>query len=121
MTEMRNKLPVGIHLDSGGCARQRSGGTTIDMDAQTSGSFQAGSATRIRIQGCYRGSGDIVVLIRYGAAASPETADFVLRDGCDLMDSIPPGTTVYWVVCSATMMIAQEAISGDRLYVTFYE
>ena len=121
MTDMRNKLPVGIHLDSGGCARKRSGSMTIDMGGYETGSFSVGEATAIRIQGWYRGTGDLAVLLSYTGAASLEQADFALLDGEFVTDSLPAGTTVYWACYNSSTPTPQEALANDLLLVTLYE
>ena len=120
MTDMRNKLPVGIHLDSGGCARKRMAYMTIDMGGCETGSFSTGEATGIRIQGWYRGTGDLSVLFSYAGSANLQRVEFALLDGDFFTDSLPAGTTVYWACYNGSIPTPQEAQTNDLLLVTLY-
>ena len=121
MTDMRNKLPVGIHLDSGGCARKRSGAVTIALNGQTSGSFNTGNASMVRIQPWLRSSSDIAVLVSYTGSVNLTRFERALGAGDAVLDSVPANSAVYWGCFNTTVPALQAGDEHDYLLVTFYE
>ncbi len=121
MTDMRNKLPIGAHLDSGGCARKRASSQTISLNGQTSGSLNIGNASMVRIQPWTRTSGDLAILISFAGSVNLSRFERVLADCETAIDSVPPNSTLYWGCYNTGVPVPQAGGQHDYLLVTLYE
>ena len=120
MTNVKNELPVAVHVASGGEARMRSGGLSISLDGLSSGSFQLLNGTRYRAFLNARGTSGVMVLFSYQNPPSLSNSSMRGTDLGEAYDDVPEGTTVYWLMISMSTLQPVEGTSADFLYVSFY-
>jgi len=122
MTETRNSLPLAVEHVSGGEAARRSGGSVVSLSGISSGSINLGSATRFRLQNnMISAIGAVYVLAGYTNPCTIANAEYLLRFGEEVRDSVPPGTVLYFQVIDASTFQATPGDASDYLAVTRYE
>ena len=121
MTDVKNELPIAVHLASGGDARIRSGGIVISLEGISSGSFQVTDGTRFRIYPCFRQTSNLVAIISYSNPATLQNAASVCFDLNEFIDDVAEGTTVYisFVDVETFQPVLGDVL--DFLYVSFYK
>ena len=120
MTNVKNELPIAVHVASGGDARVKTGATVVELDGITGGSFQVTNGTRYRLLPNLRGNTTAVVLVGYSSPLTLGNAARVAVDLNEMVDDVPEGTTVYFVVFSVMDLSPLECGEYDFLYVTYY-
>lgn len=120
MTNLKNELPVQVHVGSGGCGRVRSGGTVVSLNGVSSGSFQVTGATGFRGLFNNRTVSGLMLLIGYASPISAQNAVMSVSDLQQIADDVPEGTTVYFATFSADGMIPTAGGMLDTLNLSFY-
>lgn len=120
MTNLRNELPVAVHVASGGEARVRTGGQVISLEDISSGSFQVSGATRFKGFFNPRATGGLMLLVGYTSPLTPDNASMALVDFGQFCDDVPEGTTVYFCSVSLEDLSPCEGAAGDRIHISFY-
>lgn len=120
MINLKNELPVAVHLASGGDARVRTGGQVISFDGVSSGSFQVMNATKLRGMLNLRTNSGLAVLLGYTSPVTYANASWVLFDLNQVTDEVPEGTTVYYATISPDEFIPMAGGVHDTLHLSFY-
>jgi hypothetical protein len=120
MTNLRNELPVAVHVASGGEARVRTGGQVISLDGVSSGSFQVSGATRFKALFNARSTGGLMLLMGYTSPVTPANASIAGVDFSQFCDDVPEGTTVYYSSISLEDLSPSEGAVADRIHISFY-
>ena len=120
MTNVKNELPIAVHVASGGDARVKTGGTVVELDGISSGSFQVANGTRYRLFASLRANTGALVLVGYSNPLTIENGSYIAVDMKEVVDDVPAGTTVYFAVLSAMDLSPLECSEYDFLYVTYY-
>jgi len=120
MTNLRNELPVAVHVASGGDARVRTGGQTFSLDGVSSGSFQMTDATRFRALLSTRTMSGMLLLLGYTSPVTLSNAAWIVSDIDSISDDVPEGTTVYFATVSPDDFTAMQGGDLDTLHVSFY-
>jgi hypothetical protein len=120
MTNLRNELPVAVHLASGGDARVRTGGQTFSFNGVSSGSFQMTGATRFRAFFSTRTMSGLLLLLSYTNPVTLLNASWIMRDLTSLSENVPEGATVYFAAVSPDDFTAMQGGEFDTLHVSFY-
>lgn len=120
VTNVKNELPVAVHVASGGDARVRTGGTAIALDGISGGSFQVTNGTRYYLCPSLRASTTGMIFVGYSTPLTPANASRVLIDMEEMADDVPEGTTVYFAILSSMDLSPLECTEYDFLYVTYY-
>lgn len=117
---LKNELPVAVHIASGGDARVRRGGQVISFNETTAGSFQVSNATHYKLQFSLRSSSGLMLILGYTSPLTLANASAVLEDIDIFEDDVLEDTTVYMMLVptDSEMLIAGGAL--DRAYVSFY-
>jgi len=120
VTNVKNELPIAVHVASGGDARVKTGGTVVELDGITGGSFQVTNGTRYRLFPNLRANITALVLVGYSNPLTLENGSRIATDLNETVDDVPAGTTVYFAVLSAMDLSPLECSEYDFLYVTYY-
>jgi len=120
MTNLRNELPIAVHLASGGNARIRTGGQVVAFDQVSSGSVQLTGATGFRGSFSARSTGGVLLLIGYATPLTHENASWVISDFGQFSDDAPEGTTVHFRLVSSDNLEPANGGALDAVYVSFY-
>ena len=120
MTNVKNELPIAVHVASGGDARVKTGGTVVELDGITGGSFQVTNGTRYRLLPNLRANSTALILIGYTNPLTMGNASRIATDVVEMVDDVPAGTTVYFVVLNSMDLTPLECSEYDFLYVTYY-
>ena len=120
MTNVKNELPIAVHIASGGDARLRSGGASVDLNGETDGSFQVTGATRYKICANLRSNSSTLICVGYQSPVTMANASMLLSDMGSVVDDVPDGTTVYFGLFDVSTMDAAAGGASDTLLVSFY-
>lgn len=120
MTNLKNELPVAVHIASGGDARVRTGGQAMPLNNRSAGSFQVMGATRFRVKLNLRTVTGLSLLIGYSSPVDLTNASLVVPDGGECFDDVPEGTTVYFSTIGPMEETPIAGGASDYLYVSFY-
>ena len=120
MTNLRNELPVAVHVASGGEARVRTGGDVISLDGISSGSFQVSGATRFKGIFNPRSTGGMMLLLGYTSPVTFANASLLAVDFGQFYDDVPEGTTVYFSLISGEDLTPVEGDVADRVHISLY-
>ncbi len=120
MANLKNELPIAVHVASGGDARIRTRGESIDLNGISSGSFQMMEDTRYRMQFCARSMGGAAVLVGYTSPVTSATASWIALDMDEITDDVPQGTVVYFSIISPDNMVTAPGGVHDSLFVSYY-
>ena len=120
MTDLRNELPVAVHLASGGDARLRTGGEVISLNGISSASFQMINSTRFRAFFSNRSMGGLVLLIGYTAPVTLANASWMGSDSALFTDDVPEGTTIHISTVNPEDYTSAPGGAFDALHVSFY-
>lgn len=120
MTNLRNELPVAVHIASGGDARVRTGGQVISLNEISSGSFQVLGATKYRAEFNTRTTGGMVLLMGYTSPVTLANASWVSLDWGQINDDVPEGTSVYFATVEADEFAALQGGEHDTLHISYY-
>ncbi|MGI6295479.1 MAG: hypothetical protein ACOX3G_05270 [Armatimonadota bacterium] len=119
MENLKNIMPVAVHLASGGSARVRIGGQSVPLEDISDGSFDVEGGTGFRLF-FVNASGLIgTMLIGYETPLDLSNASLVTSDMEMLSDDVPAGTTVYFALVDADGDPVQGG-EGDVLHVSIY-
>ncbi|NLN77347.1 MAG: hypothetical protein GX141_00295 [Armatimonadetes bacterium] len=120
MFNLKNTLPISVHISSGGAARTRTGGAAISLDGISDGSFQVVAASRYRLSclpGMLQGN---LLLIGYENPIDLSNCSFILDNEIAFEDDVPEGTRVYFAIVDTDGFTPIEGDVSDVLYVSFY-
>lgn len=120
MTNVKNELPVAVHVASGGDARVRTGGTAISLDGISQGSFQVQNGTKFRVCANFRSGSGAILLLATDSPVTLSNASTVVSDGQLVSDCVPSGTEIYFILVSPMDLQPTPGGAYDYLYVTFY-
>jgi hypothetical protein len=120
VTNVKNELPVAVHIASGGDARVRTGGTVISLNGISSGSFQVTDGTRYRLVPSLRASVNAFVLVGYTNPLTTANTSHIVEDLSEIADDVPAGTTVHFAVLSSGDLSPLQCSEYDFLYVNYY-
>ena len=120
MTSTRNKLPVAVDAVSGGNASPRIDSTISSLDT-SSGSIVLGSARRFRVFPSVRSWTNRLFLLGYTSPLSVANAEYVVASSTEIRDTVPPGTTLYWMLVDATTFLPTLGGANDYLVAARYE
>lgn len=120
MTNLRNQLPIAVHVQSGGDARVRTGGQVLSLDGVSAGSIQLTGATRLRGVFSARSTGGVMLLVGYSSPVTLANASWFVSDLAEFSDDAPEGTVVHFQMVS---MDDHAPVVGDELdaiHLSFY-
>ena len=120
MINLKNELPVAVHIASGGDARVRTGGEAVRLSGITSGSFQLMEGTRYRMQFAARSTGGIAVLVGYTSPVTLATASRMAFDMNEVYDDVPQGAVVYFSLVNPDDLTPASGGANDVLFVSYY-
>lgn len=120
MTNVKNELPVAVHVASGGDARVRTGGTNVSLNGTPTASFQV-SGTKYKLCTSLRASAGSFVFIGYENPINLNNASFITRDMDTIEDVVPDGTTVYVLLVSPMTMEPINGLANDTVCISFYD
>lgn len=120
MTNVKNELPVAVHMASGGDARVRTGGINISLHGVSSASFQV-SGTKYKMCPSLRASGGSFVYVGYESPVGLNNAAFITCDMETTQDEVPNGTTVYVLLVSPMTNEPINGLAQDSVCVSFYD
>lgn len=120
MTNLKNELPIAVHMASGGDARVRCGGTTISLDGVSAGSFQVTNGTRYRVFVDTRSTAGLLVLFGYASPVAFANASLFGLDLGEVHDDVPENTTVYFTLINPSDLQPIEGDTLDYLHVSYY-
>lgn len=119
MDNLKNIMPVAVHLASGGGARIRVGGLSIPLEDVSGGSFEVEHGTGFRLFHVNNSGSADILLIGYKNPLDASNASLVTRSMQMLSDDVPSGTTVYFALTDSDGGSLQGE-EGDWLHVSFY-
>ena len=121
MTNLRNELPIAVHLASGGNARLRTGGQAVSLNGISSASVQASGATGVRGVLNARSTGSVLLLVGYSSPVTASNASWVISDLGEFKDDIPTGTTLYLQAVSSDSLSPITCGAHDYVFLSFYD
>lgn len=120
MTNLKNELPVSVHVASGGDARVRTGGQTISLDGESSASFQVTGGTRFKMVADLKSSAGMLLYLGYTDPISLQNSSASCADAASLTDDVPEDTTVYLLLVDPMTMLPVDGGAQDWVRVSIY-
>jgi len=120
MTNLRNELPIAVHVASGGDARVRTGGQVIVLDGISSGSFQVTNGTRFRAFYSVRTTSGQILLLGYTSPVTILNASWIMMDFDNMSDDVPEGSTVYFTTLSSDDLTPMQGGEFDTVHISIY-
>ena len=120
MNNLKNRLPVAVHLASGGDARVRVGGVSIPLEGEATASFITTGATRFRLTLNARSVPGVMLLIGYDSPLTLANAPMLCSDMDSVTDDVPEGTTVYIALVNPMDGSAVTGGEEDHAVISFY-
>lgn len=117
---LRNELPIAVHVASGGDARVRTGGQVISLGGISSGSFQVSGATGYRGVFSSRGTSGLMLLLGYTSPVTIANASHMAIDFGGFSDDVPDGTTVHFAIVKLEDFTSTQGAASDQVHVSFY-
>ena len=120
MTDVKNELPIAVHIASGGDARIRREGVVIPLSGVSGGSFQVVNATQYRALANMRSTSSLIIIIGHTNPVTLINGSAVLMDMDDFVENVAEGSTIHFAILHPETL--QPALAGgdDYLYVSLY-
>ncbi len=120
MDNLKNIMPVGVHLASGGDARVRVGGDVLSLEDVSQGSFTIEHGTGYRLF-YFNRSGNIGLLaLGYESPLDASNASLLAGETQIISDDVAQGTTVYFALLDTDGLDLVQGGENDTLHVSFY-
>lgn len=112
MNNLKNIMPVAVHIATGGLAHS--------LDGESDGSFQVTGGTRFRLFFSARTISNVLLIIGYKDPISISNAAYILSDLHSMDDDVPEGTTVYYAILDVDDFTPVQGGQDDTIHISFY-